>query len=46
MEYSQRKRTNLGDLIQETLELFEIEGGLIFLILLLLLLNNFCLNII
>ncbi|KAH7830419.1 putative parkin co-regulated protein [Monocercomonoides exilis] len=27
MEYSQRKRMNLGDLIQETLELFEIYGG-------------------
>ncbi|KAH7822651.1 putative ParcG domain containing protein [Monocercomonoides exilis] len=27
MEFSQRKRMNLGDLIQETLELFEINGG-------------------
>lgn len=27
MEYGQRKRQNLGDLIQETLELFETRGG-------------------
>merc|ERR1712146_260118 len=27
IEYSQRKRQNLGDLITETLELFEIHGG-------------------
>ena len=27
IEYSQRKKTNLGDLIQETLELFEQTGG-------------------
>merc|ERR1712228_594893 len=27
MEYAQRKRTNLGDLISETLELFEVHGG-------------------
>merc|ERR1719324_60768 len=27
IEYSQRKRTNLGDLIRETLELFELHGG-------------------
>ena len=27
IEYSQRKKMNLGDLIQETLELFEIYGG-------------------
>lgn len=27
IEYGQRKRMNLGDLIQETLELFEIHGG-------------------
>merc|ERR1712083_746076 len=26
-DYSQRKRTNLGDLISETLELFEVHGG-------------------
>ncbi|KAA6399688.1 MAG: putative parkin coregulated-like protein [Streblomastix strix] len=26
-EYGQRKRQNLGDLVQETLELFEIHGG-------------------
>jgi len=25
--YSQRRRQNIGDLIQETLELFEINGG-------------------
>jgi hypothetical protein len=27
IDYSQRKRTNLGELIQETLELFELHGG-------------------
>lgn len=27
IEYSQRKRLNLGDLITETLELFEQTGG-------------------
>ena len=27
IEYSQRKRVNIGDLIQETLELFETTGG-------------------
>lgn len=27
IEYGQQKRTNLGDLIQETLELFEVNGG-------------------
>jgi len=27
MDYSQRKRLNLGDLIEETLEIFEIHGG-------------------
>lgn len=27
IDYSQRKRVNLGDLIQETLELFETTGG-------------------
>eukprot|EP00403_Amphidinium_massartii_P009065 CAMPEP_0178425578 /NCGR_PEP_ID=MMETSP0689_2-20121128/28794_1 /TAXON_ID=160604 /ORGANISM="Amphidinium massartii, Strain CS-259" /LENGTH=293 /DNA_ID=CAMNT_0020047243 /DNA_START=39 /DNA_END=920 /DNA_ORIENTATION=- len=27
MDYAQRKRNNLGDLIQETLELFEVTGG-------------------
>jgi len=27
IEYSQRKRTNVGDLIQETLELLERNGG-------------------
>jgi hypothetical protein len=27
MDYSQRKRQNLGDLISETLEIFEIHGG-------------------
>merc|ERR1740138_1698090 len=27
MDYSQRKRMNLGELIQETLEIFEIHGG-------------------
>jgi hypothetical protein len=27
IEYSQRKRLNLGDLISETLELFEQTGG-------------------
>lgn len=27
IDYSQRKRYNLGDLIQETLELFELTGG-------------------
>merc|ERR1712118_639761 len=27
MDYSQRKRLNLGDLIDETLEIFEIHGG-------------------
>jgi len=27
IDYSQRKRQNIGDLIQETLELFEIHGG-------------------
>ena len=27
IDYSQRKQTNLGDLIQETLELFEQKGG-------------------
>lgn len=27
IDYSQRKRLNIGDLIQETLELFEIHGG-------------------
>jgi len=27
MEYAQRKRLNLGDLIAETLQIFEIHGG-------------------
>ena len=27
MDYSQRKRACLGDLVSETLELFEIHGG-------------------
>jgi len=27
IEYSQRKMENMGDLIQETLELFEVHGG-------------------
>ena len=27
IDYSQRKQTNLGDLIQQTLELFETHGG-------------------
>jgi hypothetical protein len=27
IDYSQRKRENLGELIQETLELFETTGG-------------------
>jgi len=27
MEYSQRKRINLGDLIEETLQVFELHGG-------------------
>merc|ERR1719379_1107724 len=27
IDYSQRKRMNLGELIQETLEIFEIHGG-------------------
>jgi len=27
MDYSQRKRNNLGDLIKETLEIFELDGG-------------------
>jgi hypothetical protein len=27
IDYSQRKRMNLGDLIEETLEIFEIHGG-------------------
>jgi len=27
MEYGQRKRLNLGDLINHTLELFEMRGG-------------------
>jgi len=27
IDYSQRKRVNLGDLIEETLEIFEIHGG-------------------
>merc|ERR1719450_1998838 len=27
IDYSQRKRLNLGDLIEETLEIFEIHGG-------------------
>merc|ERR1711865_280312 len=27
MDYAQRKRQNLGDLIDETLEIFEIHGG-------------------
>jgi len=27
IDYSQRKRENLGDLIQETLEVFERHGG-------------------
>ena len=27
IEYSQRKMYNMGDLIQETLELFEVHGG-------------------
>lgn len=27
IDYGQRKRNNLGDLIEETLELFEINGG-------------------
>ena len=27
IDYSQRKRQNIGDLVQESLELFEIHGG-------------------
>ena len=27
IDYGQRKRQNIGDLVQETLELFEIHGG-------------------
>lgn len=27
IDYGQRKQTNLGDLIQQTLELFEMHGG-------------------
>lgn len=27
IDYAQRKRLNLGDLIDETLEIFEIHGG-------------------
>merc|ERR1711933_529995 len=27
IQYSQRKRVNIGDLIQETLEIFEVHGG-------------------
>lgn len=27
IDYSQRKRSNIGDLVQETLELFELHGG-------------------
>ena len=27
IDYSQRKSANLGDLIQQTLEMFEIHGG-------------------
>merc|ERR1719159_1987405 len=27
IDYSQRKKTNLGDLISQTLELFEVHGG-------------------
>jgi hypothetical protein len=27
MDYGQRKKKNLGDLIQETLEIMEIHGG-------------------
>jgi len=27
IDYSQQKRENIGDLIQETLELFELKGG-------------------
>jgi hypothetical protein len=27
IDYSQRKANNLGDLIQQTLELFEMHGG-------------------
>lgn len=27
IEYSQRKRLNMGDLIEETLQLLEMEGG-------------------
>ena len=27
IDYGQRKRNNLGDLIEETLELFEVNGG-------------------
>lgn len=27
IDYSQQKRENIGDLIQETLEAFEIHGG-------------------
>jgi hypothetical protein len=27
IDYSQRKAVNLGDLIQQTLELFEMHGG-------------------
>ena len=27
IDYCQRKMTNIGDLIQETLELFEVHGG-------------------
>jgi hypothetical protein len=30
IDYSQRKRLNLGELIQETLELFEQTGGDVF----------------
>ena len=27
IDYSQRKRQNIGDLVEETLELFELHGG-------------------
>ena len=27
IDYSQRKQKNLGDLIQQTLEMFEMHGG-------------------
>ena len=27
IDYSQRKRQNIGDLVQQTLELFELHGG-------------------